>query len=241
MKTNSAEKFLAIYNELDDYVRKQFSSEEFLDHSTLLRRLAEKNRLFSAYYKDLKMFAELRNYIVHNPYKNSADPLFEPHALVIEKYLDIKNQILNPQKAISIAVPKEAIYTTTLLGNALEVMQKMNDRTYTHVPVMQDNVMVGVFSENTILSYLVGKKDSMILQDTKIEEFGDFIPLEKHPSEFFEFVGRNALCMDVEELFRQGLKKRKRIAVVFITENGKKNEKLLGMLTAWDIAGKEIK
>ena len=72
-----------------------------------------------------------------------------------------------------------------------------------------------------------------------IEEFRDFIPLEKHTSEYFEFVGRNALLSDVENLFRIGLKARKRIAVVFITEKGKQSEKILGIITAWDIAGKQ--
>ena len=240
MKNNLSEKFLQIYNELDDYMRKQLKAEQYVDHGMLLKQMADKNRIFSEYYRDLKTFADMRNLLVHNPYKASADPILIPHEYIVNKYEDIKNQVLHPKKAISIAIPVRLIYTTTLEDNALGVMQTMNDKVYTHVPVIENNEMVGVFSENTILSYLSHHKEALILKDMRIKEFVEFIPLEKHLSESFEFVGRNALLIEVEELFRKGLVNRKRIGMVFITNSGKKDEELLGILTSWDIAGKEI-
>ena len=38
-------------------------------------------------------------------------------------------------------------------------------------------------------------------------------------------------------MFQNGLKDNKRISVIFITQNGKKDEKPLGLITAWDLAG----
>ena len=38
-------------------------------------------------------------------------------------------------------------------------------------------------------------------------------------------------------MFQNGLKGKKRISVIFITQNGNENEKLLGLITAWDLAG----
>lgn len=238
-KDNLSEKFLQIYNELDNYMRKKLKAENFVDHGVLLKQMADQSRVFSEFYKDLKTFADMRNLLVHNPYKASADPILIPHRYVVEKYEEIKNKVMYPRKAISIAIPREVVYTTTLDDSAWEVMQEMNDKVYTHVPVMDGDKMIGVFSENTILSYLVHNKDSIIMQDAKISEFKDFVPLGKHPSEYFEFVGRNALLVEVEEIFRKGLIDRRRVAVVFITENGKPDEKLLGLITAWDIAGKD--
>ena len=214
------------------------NAQDYVDHGMLLRQMSEKSRLFSDYYKDLKLFAELRNLLIHNPYPDRANPLIIPHEYIIKKYEEIRNAVLHPKKAIDIAVRRELIYTTTLSANAIDVMQEMNDKTYTHVPVMDGEMMIGVFSENTILSYLVHNKETIIVKDTKISEFGDFIGLGKHPSEYFEFVSRNALVADVEALFQEGLRERKRIAVVYITEHGERDEKLLGMITAWDVAGK---
>ncbi len=238
MKNNLSEKFLQIYNELDDYMRKQLKIEQYVDHGMLLRQMADKNRVFSEYYKDLKTFADMRNLLVHNPYKANADPILIPHEYIVNKYEEIKNQVLHPKKAMSIAIPIRLIYTTTLEDSAMEVMQTMNDKVYTHVPVIENNKMVGVFSENTILSYLIHHKDAIIMKDTKIEEFKDFIFIDKHTSEHFIFVPKDTLLIEVEEIFHKGLVNKKRIAVVYITENGKPEEGLLGMLTAWDIAGK---
>lgn len=234
-----SEKFIKIYNELDDFIRKKFNAEEYEDHSSLLRRISEQDKLIYSFYKDLKMFSQIRNLLVHNPYKNKANQLFSPDPYIVQMYENIKNKIISPQKALDIAIKREQIYTTTLKDNVIKVMEIMNDRTYTHVPVIEDERMIGIFSENTILSYLVHSRDSIITNDLLIEEFRDFIPLDKHPSETFEFVGRSALLSEVEEIFKRSLKKRKRVGVVFITETGKQSEKLLGMITAWDIAGKE--
>lgn len=236
-EVNSASKFLSIYNEIDHYMRKVLNAPNYTDHGTLLRQMSEKNRLFESYYKDLKLFAELRNLLVHNPYPDSANPLIIPHDYIIKRYDDIRSAVLRPKKAIDIAVKGSQIYRTSLDANVIEVMRTMNDKTYTHVPVVVGEKMIGVFSENTILTYLVQNRDTIILKDTKIAEFKEFIGLDRHPSEYFEFASRNTLLIEVEALFQKRLKERKRIAVVYITEHGESDEKLLGMITAWDVAG----
>lgn len=236
-QTNTASKFLSIYNEIDHYMRKVLSAENYIEHGILLRQMSEKNRLFESYYKDLKLFAELRNLLVHNPYPDSANPLIIPHEYILKRYEDIRNAVLHPKKAIDVAVKRELIYVTSLNAVAIEVMEIMDRKTYTHVPVIEDEKLIGVFSENTILTYFVNHKEIIFPKDTKILEFKNFIGLDKHPSEYFEFVARDTLLADVEVLFQKGLKEHKRIAVVYITQNGRKEEKLLGMITAWDIAG----
>lgn len=63
------------------------------------------------------------------------------------------------------------------------------------------------------------------------------MPIEKHSGECFEFVNKKATVNDIEEIFHNDFKIKKRAAVVFITETGNINEKLSGIITAWDIAG----
>ena len=47
---------------------------------------------------------------------------------------------------------------------------------------------------------------------------------------------RKATVADVEELFAEEIKDQKRLAAVFITETGKAGEKILGLVTPWDLA-----
>jgi len=74
-------------------------------------------------------------------------------------------------------------------------------------------------------------------RQTLIAEFVEYLPFNQHVSEYFEFVSRNATLDNVRDLFERGRVDRKRLAAVFITEGGRKDDELLGMITAWDIVG----
>lgn len=236
---NLFESFISTYNELDSYMRKALNMDKHINHSYLVKKMSEIHPLFATYAYELQIFADLRNIIDHNPYRVKAHPMATPHADIVRQYEDIKNAVLHPKKAFKIAVTAPKIYTTTMESNALEVMETMNKKAYSHVPVIEKDKMVGVFSESIILSYLVKQKDSLITREVKVKEFAEFIPINNHLSEYFEFVDRDSLLVEVQNLFGQGLKEGKRIAVVFITEHGKREEKLLGIITPWDVAGKK--
>jgi len=235
MENQKAKEFLDIYNELDGYMRKSLNADTGTGHTQLINILSGKDKHFYAYEQDLKSFADLRNAIVHNKYSKEADPIAEPHEIIIRKYNELKNQIINPPKALSVAV--RDIFTASLQDKAIDIMKIMHQKVYTHIPITENDLFVGVFSENVILSYLTEKEMTFIDKDTLIKDFLDFLPLEKHLSETFEFISRNKLLVDVQEIFQNSFKERKRLMVVYITENGKQTEKLLGMITPWDMFG----
>ncbi|MGI6606689.1 MAG: CBS domain-containing protein [Peptococcia bacterium] len=238
LSSSNADRFITIYNELDEYMRKYLQEDERVPHTELIKKMVQKSSVFNAHKHELKSFASLRNAIVHNPDKKNADPIAEPHSAVITRYESIKNQVLDPPRALdTIAVKASNIFIATLNSNALNVMKEMSKNTYTHVPVLDKGVLIGVFSESTLFSYIIKNGVLFIEDDVLIKEFEEFIPIDKHESECFEFVSKKALVIDIENIFQIGLKDQKRISVVFITENGKPKEKILGMITAWDLAG----
>ena len=241
MKGPSSDKFLAIYNELDNYMRRKLKAKDGVPHTFLLEKMAARDRIFSNNYLDLREFAQLRNAIVHNPDKFHADPIAEPHSYVVKKYEEIKNSVLDPPAALTaIATPAENMFTTTLEANALQVMQEMNENFFSHVPVVdKDKKLIGVFSENTVFCYLVKNQALALGENVSIGEFAEFIPIDKHDSEYFGFVPRNALVIDIEEMFQADLYINKRLAIIFITETGSPRERILGLITAWDLAGYE--
>lgn len=239
-KNQNANKFVMIYNELDQYMRKTLRVGDEISNSQLIKEMSRKNKVFRNNEDDLLGFSKLRNAIVHNPYKKIADPIAEPHENIVMKYEDIMNRVIHPPKALdTIAVRANEIYTIKMEDNAYEVIKKMSENSFTHVPVYEDDKFVGVFSENTLFSYMVKKEDVIITKDSLIEEFSEFIPIDNHVGEYFEFVDKQALIIDIEEKFNNYLEDLKRLGVIFITETGKQTEQLLGLITAWDIAGYE--
>lgn len=236
MTNNDSDKFIALYNQLDAYMRSKLRSDRYVSHLTLLRDMSQRDRVFLDYFSDLRMFADMRNMLAHNPYKKDADPLLYPHSYITKKYAEIIDLILHPPKALSVAIPASKIFTATLDTSIQELMNTMVQKNYTHVPIMRNDMMIGIFSENTLLSYFVANQEGIILKDATVRDFYEFIPLEKHMNEYFEFIPRNTILSEVDKIFGEGVKEGKRIAVVYIAENGKSSEKILGMITPWDIA-----
>ncbi|NLC67536.1 MAG: CBS domain-containing protein [Clostridiaceae bacterium] len=234
---SNAEKFLAIYNELDTYMRRELNVDSWISHKDLIRRLAEKGNLLIKYNADdLMTFAELRNAIVHNPYKNQLDPIAEPHSIILSRYENLRNKILKPPLALdTIAIKYKDIYKATLEENTLTVMETMSKKSFTHVPVIEDGKLIGVFSENTIFSFIVNNRNVIIDDEFKIKDFIDFIPINNHCSECFLFRPRNITVIEIVEVFKNDLIGSKRIAAVFITNNGREDEKILGLITPWDV------
>ena len=140
---------------------------------------------------------------------------------------------------MGIAVPKSRIYTVSPDDCALSVIREMHTKVYTHVPVIENGQFVGVFSENSVVSYLAANEIVGLDQTIKIREFDAFIPVHSHNSETFVFFPRDASLFQIVSHFRQSLRERKRLGAVFLTQSGKHTEDILGLITAWDIAGSD--
>jgi predicted transcriptional regulator len=161
----------------------------------------------------------------------------EPHPEIVARYEHLVQSVLKPISAQTIAVPRSKIYSATLDDCVLSVIREMHAKVFTHVPILENKRLFGVFTENTVLSYLAVNEIVGVDPTIKIREFRDFIPLDAHKSETFAYISRYALLAEVAVLFRESLKNKKRLGAVFMTANGKTSEDLLGLITAWDVAG----
>lgn len=191
---------------------------------------------YQQYYIDLDYCRELRNFLSHNPeIKNSIQPT---QGLIY--FLDeMIKQVINPPLAEKHAITKEDIISAKPNDYVLPFMQEMKLHSYSHIPILENDIVIGVFSENTILSYLL--HDEMICIDNTTKFSDDnlmkYLPLAAHTSETFKFVNQSILLEDANSIFQDALQKGERIGLVFLTETGDEKEPITGILTAWDVAG----
>lgn len=235
----TSSKLLRLYNEIDAYLRQECKTDKYADHVYLIQEVSRKNRVVARYQQELRAVAQLRNSIVHNPFRD-ADPIASTNEVVVTYYEHIRDSLLNPQTALSIAIPAKLIYTVAPDENLNQVLKHMDKNTYTHVPVIEDNKMTGILSENTLLSYLAENGDVIITEDMAVKELADYLPISAHRSETFVFLPRKASLGQVFSVFNEAIKKRQRIGMLFITEHGRQDEKPLGIITAWDLASPEF-
>lgn len=221
-----------------DRIHKCISSEtrnrdfEYSSFVSDLREINKKNKVVTKHFDTLKKFADFRNLDAHS---NDLAPHFaEPHADIVKLIEKIADE-LNPEaKALDYAVTSDRIYSATLADQAKKVIRHMIDENFTHVPILNEKEkMIGVFSESSVFNYFVSHEEIILDGTVTNSEFEDFIGIEARPNEVFRFLSRNELLINAKDLFTS--EQPKRLGAIFITENGSPTEKLLGLLTPWDV------
>ena len=235
-----SQELIELYNEVDALMRQQYKQDKYTDHAFLIQELAPKNRIIARHQQEMRAVAQLRNSLAHNPFPHIEGPISQPNPEVVRRYRTIRDALLNPDDALSIAVPAHKIYTSTPQSNVIELLRTMNKSIYTHVPIMEDDRLVGIFSENTLLAYLADAGEAIITKDMVVADFTAYTPLHAHASEIFSFLPRDTHLSQIFEVFNKAIHRHVRVGMVFITEHGQEDEKPLGIITAWDLASPDF-
>ncbi len=187
--------------------------------------------------EELDVCREVRNLLTHSA-NIDGEPPITPSQPLIDSLQSIIDYIQAPPMAISVATHASKLLTTHPNQRTLGVMQKMTDRGYSHVPVIDYGKFVGIFSVSTTFSYAMDNPERGIGADSRIGDFTRWLNIENHATERFEFMARDTSITEVKNEFKAVGSDRKRLAMILITENGRQNEAILGVITPWDVMKK---
>ena len=157
----------------------------------------------------------------------------EPSKSALDSLYQVIRYVQKPQPALMYATPVERVLRAYPNDRALDVMRRMEKHGFSHVPVMDDVRMRGVFSVRTVFSYILA--GGRITEDTRVREFGDLLSLDGNRSGRYRILGVDASYLDVRSAFERNAARNDRLAVVFLTDDGTPSGTLLGMLTPWDV------
>ena len=225
------ELFLDKYKKLEAVVSARYNLSNSDSAVVFLERRAEYRTIKS----ELAYCREVRNLLTHNP-KVGERYAVEPSDEMIALLDKVLERIKNPRKAKHIWVPKSGVLCRTLKDPVRPAMVEMNKRLYAHVPILQDGVVVGAFSENTLLSCLIDDEVVSIDSSVRFSDIGKYLPLDQHRAETFRFVGKETPVSDLADIFAEADRNSQRIGLLFVTATGKPTEKLLGIISAGDVA-----
>lgn len=202
----------------------------------LSKKLAEfRSKHREPYYSQrdfIDFCRECRNRLSHNGYEN--DFIFYGDKM-LEKFDEIIEEIKHPYKVYDKATKN--VYSAYLNDKVRDVMLEMMNKSYTHIPIYDNNKMIGIFSENTLFDYLYKNKIIEVDDNTTFNDVIDFISID-NSKEVIKFVAKNELYDDVCMEFIKEFKKGSKLSCVLVTQNGKSSEKVIGILTSWDIIGR---
>ena len=236
MAYNLNETFRSLCTEFETLVRSKY----LIDTSTVsafnyLASLEE----FAEYSEILNTLREIRNALVHTDFNVDGNVGLVVTDDGINAIEEIIEKIKNP-KLVSDVYSSNLKYCH-LDDSVIDVLTMMAEYHYSHIPVLtSNNKIIGVFSENTIFSTLANNGSISLDGNTKIRDFYQYIPIDQHTAECFDFIGVNDKLYIAKDKFANPIINDKKLVALFVTIDGKSDRKILGILTPWDVIKREI-
>jgi len=229
------ERFLAAYNVIERAMQRrvgdQGSREGF---RRLIDHLAGSDWTIMRWKDDLIEFAELRNAIVHERVR--------PEYLIAVPLEDTVRRIERIASLIDrppLVYPRFRRDVVVFQANepARKVLSALRDTGYSQFPVYQGDQYLGLITDGGIARWLAGWLNGKG-RDTGVDPLdltvGEVLKSEKNPDRA-RFISRNATIYQAEGLFEGSSGNKWRLSALLITENGDPKEKLLGIITPFDM------
>ncbi len=147
-------------------------------------------------------------------------------------------EIKNPSSAAEVFAPKSgsSIYETTVRAFIKDVLRDMTENEYTHVPVWNGNKLVGAFAYNSFFQWVNYELQSRQQPHFEKERMSDINPRYLNGDVVrFRFVCSADPAHEVPIIFEDSTKLGKRLDCIFVTESGKRDEKIQALITPWDL------
>lgn len=230
---NNIDEFRKVFKEFEDETKKKlkYKYEDLGECTSILS-----DKRWNPYFSErsfIQFCTRLRNIDSHN----NNDKYYLITDDTINRLKKVLEEVKHPYKVYNKATTN--IYYKKLSDNVLEAMKEMDEKSYTHIPIYEEDekTLVGVFSENSIFQYLMEDGIIEVTNKTTFKDILKVIDLEKS-KEIIKFVAKNEMYDKVVNEFITEYKEKNKLACVMVTENGKKTEKVIGIITAWDVIGK---
>jgi FOG: CBS domain len=236
MNTDTTHEFLNLYRTLEDILSSKYSGSKRRFSNAIIQFTNDDEG--RAYKEELNLFREIRNILSHHP-EIDGESVIIPSESAINTLKAIIHAVENPPMALAMATPAKNLVKARPDTPLAEIMETMETRGFSHIPIMTGEIIQGVFSVSTLFSYYAKYGKNGIPDNTKVSHFAEFLPVDCHATECFKFLPLSATYYDIKDEFtRSGSRsgpKGKRLAVIFITKDGSAKNPVMGIITPWDV------
>lgn len=230
--SDTASLFLEIFNKLEKYLNQRVGATEYYGFRRLINRLSQESGIIETYKQDLIEYSELRNAIVH---KSTGEVIADPHQATVDKLQKIYELLTNPPLVMSIAA--SPVYTCKTSDLLSDVLKEMTSRFYAYVPVLHDHRFVGVLSENSFAKWLAAHavEEGLSPSQVTVGQLQEFYDRSDDKANAYDFVAQDTDVYRVREKFVSFTSEKRRLGALFVTSNGRREEAIIGIVTAWDL------
>ncbi|OEF99261.1 hypothetical protein BHF71_09280 [Vulcanibacillus modesticaldus] len=228
----NSDRFLIAFNAIEKYLKEYAPNEHYLPFSKLLHYAKKSNPVVRTFYEDLKEFSELRNAIVHDTF-DSSFAIAEPHDKIVEKIEQIEREISQPVKVIPLFQKKVTFFQAD--DTFIDILRVINKHSYSKFPIYKNGKLIGLLTKKGIVNWMaknVDLIDTIVFSKITLEE----LLFHEKKQKNFLFIHKEMNVYDIKEIYKNNLEKDStRLSALLITENGKPEESLLGIITPTDL------
>lgn len=225
----ASDRFLDAYNAIDKLLRARLGADRTTGFYSIVERVAVVDRAVQRYSTDLKEFADLRNAIVHE--RTDGRVIAEPHPETALRLEAILEQLRRPPKLGDLFRVRVVVSSASApIGQAAKAML---DGNFSQMPVYDGDRFVSLLTSETIARWLGDQLASGIglLEEAGVREVLHYTEDPEH----YKFRARTATVFDALADFDEFARRGKFLDAILVTNSGEENEKLLGIVTVFDI------
>ena len=235
---NNAE-FLRKYNELDALIGEKFNREEDDSSIYFLINKYRKSRIEieRIYSNKLDSVRRIRNLMVHE--SGIIDSLFDVFSDVLDFLDELISYLRNPVLAQDVMTPTKKL----ILGREDDLIsvliRKVIEEGISNIPIVDEkNVVIGIFNSDVLLNLFVNNYH--INENSRIKDIKEFTSLESQLNLRFIFVTKEYEIDVLNDYFSMSKEiYKKRLPAIFVSENGKQNSLLIGVISPIDLIRKK--
>ena len=223
---NKANQFLERYREIEEWVLNNLNISEMKD----LEQIPQ----YKSIRSNLAFCRMLRNLLSHYDWSKAGNDM----VIVTDQAVrQVNNHYysLNPQTLMRLAIRVGQIFAPAPTDSVLAAVKLMQRNDYSYIPIVENHRIMGVFSTKTIMQLVAESNTTHFSETLKFSEIADIIRLKEESEAHYGFIDPNMNMEDVNAKFQRSKTRKKRLDVLFITDNGKSDGLLQGMITPVDI------
>lgn len=161
--------------------------------------------------------------------------MVEPSEGVLRALESVIAYVEKPRLALDCGTPAERILCAHLNDRIEDIMHRMRKQGFSNTPVMEGDQIIGVFSVGALFMFLDEKGLTALDRDARIGDLGDAIDIAHSGRANYRFMPETTTVTDARAAFQRYRERNDRLRAIFITPTGSPTERLLALLTPWDV------
>ena len=223
---NKAGQFLERYREIEEWVLNNLNVTEMKE----LEQMSQ----YKSIRSNLAFCRLLRNLLSHYDWSKAGNDL----VIVTDQALRQVNNLyysLNPMTLMRVAIRVGQIFAPSPEDSVLAAVKVMQRNDYSYIPIVDNHRIVGVFSTKTLMRLVAENNGIDFSEMLKFREIAEFTKLVDEQEAHYGFINPNTTVEDVSLKFQRSKTRKVRLDMLFITDNGRSDGTLQGMVTPVEI------